>query len=399
MIYAYASMKNHVNHVPFTHEHALVQLHLLVDHVPSLLAYWDAKLVCRFANRAFEQWFGRAPSSLIGTRVEDFLGPDLFALNRPHIEAVLRGEEQLFERQIPTSDGVMRSVMVHYVPDITDARVAGFVSQVTELTALRQTEAALHQEHALRNRLEQRAEELDALLRERSEMLELLTDEVRLPLRKASDVLKEAAGQLPASAIDAARGADRAVQRLKRAQAVLSKVLASVEDALADAALLAGSEQLQCAHADIGQLVQDAIDDMPPDAFGRFRVQWLTAHRHAWMDMNLMRLALRNLLSNALKFGIDGAPVAVQITDSAAPTGIAVEVSNSGLAIEESMLPRLFERGVRGNNARNKPGHGLGLYLVRRVMELHGGSVTLVRNSSSGITMRLDLVRSAPVQR
>jgi len=71
---------------------------LLVDHVPSMLAYWDRDTRCRFANRAFERWFGAEPDRLVGTSIRDTLGPELFALNEPCIQAALRGEGQTFER-------------------------------------------------------------------------------------------------------------------------------------------------------------------------------------------------------------------------------------------------------------------------------------------------------------
>lgn len=63
--------------------------HLLMEGVPSMLAYWDADLRCRFANRAYEDWFGVSPASLVGTLLPDLLGPELFALNEPHVRAVL----------------------------------------------------------------------------------------------------------------------------------------------------------------------------------------------------------------------------------------------------------------------------------------------------------------------
>ena len=85
-------------------------IRLLVDHVPSMLAYWDRDLRCRFANRAYERWFGVDSDSLVGTSIKDLLGPQLFALNEPHIRAALNGIEQLFERVVPGPDGCSGTV-------------------------------------------------------------------------------------------------------------------------------------------------------------------------------------------------------------------------------------------------------------------------------------------------
>ena len=115
----------------------------LVDHVPSMLAYWAADLRCRFANRAYETWFGADPDRLIGTSLRDLLGPELFALNEPFVVAALRGEEQTFERLVPGPDGIDRHSLVNFRPDVIDGQVVGFFVTMTEVTHLKQTEANL----------------------------------------------------------------------------------------------------------------------------------------------------------------------------------------------------------------------------------------------------------------
>ena len=138
----------------------------LVDHVPSMLAYWGSDLRCRFANRAYSTWFGVDPESLPGTSIRDLLGPQLFALNEPHIRAALRGEEQLFERIVPGPGGVKRHSLAHYIPDLVDGQVVGFMVQVTEVTRLKETEAALRAEAAQRERAHDLLRRSESALRE-----------------------------------------------------------------------------------------------------------------------------------------------------------------------------------------------------------------------------------------
>ena len=138
----------------------------LVDHVPSMLAYWDSDLRCRFANWAYSTWFGVDPESLPGTSIRDLLGPQLFALNEPHIRAALRGEEQLFERIVPGPGGVKRHSLAHYIPDLVDGQVVGFMVQVTEVTRLKETEAALRAEAAQRERAHDLLRRSESALRE-----------------------------------------------------------------------------------------------------------------------------------------------------------------------------------------------------------------------------------------
>lgn len=115
----------------------------LVEHSSSMLAYWGADLRCRFANQAYRHWFGVDPDRLVGTSLQELLGSELFALNEPYIRAVLRGEEQLFERSVPGPGGVVRESLANYVPDVVDGNVVGFLVQVTDITRVKATQAAL----------------------------------------------------------------------------------------------------------------------------------------------------------------------------------------------------------------------------------------------------------------
>ena len=73
-------------------------LRTIADAVPCLLAYWDRDLLCSFANRPYSDWFGRPLDRIIGESMQGLLGEHVFTLNLPHIDAVLAGQNQKFER-------------------------------------------------------------------------------------------------------------------------------------------------------------------------------------------------------------------------------------------------------------------------------------------------------------
>ena len=116
---------------------------VVLDAVPSMLAYWDRDLRCHYANRAYERWFSIDPAGLIGTSLRDLLGEETFALNEPHILAALRGETQTFERTVPSRDGSARRGLACYVPDIVEGEIVGFTAHVTEISELHAARTAL----------------------------------------------------------------------------------------------------------------------------------------------------------------------------------------------------------------------------------------------------------------
>lgn len=358
-------------------------MRLVVDSVPTMLAYWDQDMNCRFANRAYETWFGVNPDNLIGTSIRDLLGPELFAKNEPHIRKALAGERQVFERIVPGPDGVQRPSLAEYIPHVVDGVVRGFMVQVTNLTELKETQAALKREGQLRVQIEEHAAKLQALLQERTEMLDVLAHEVRQPLNNASAALQSAHSSLQT------HGDDFASEKVVQAQVVLGKVLSSLDNTLAVASLLARPDPIHRDDADIATLIAVVIADMPAAERSRIQVHHDTSTRTALMDMSLMRLALRNLLSNALKFSPRESDVQVCVADSDEPPALRIEVSDAGNGIAPALVSRLFTRGARVGEGSSVRGLGLGLYIVERVMSLHEGSVEVVQTGSDGTTMRL----------
>lgn len=242
-----------------------------------------------------------------------------------------------------------------------------------DVTDVREKEAELAREHHLREQLEHHATQLDALVSERTEMLHVLAHEVRQPLHNAMAALRSAAGSDGAG----------------NAQAVLRDVLASLDNTLASAALLAGSERLETQDADIDTLISIVLGDIPPEDRSRIRVERKTATRTVAMDTGLMRLALRNLISNALAYATLGTVVRLQLTDCDDPLALVLDVVDAGPGIESELQQRLFQRGQRGVQGGRQAGSGLGLYIVRRVMELHGGKVEALPSPGGGTQMRL----------
>jgi diguanylate cyclase (GGDEF)-like protein/PAS domain S-box-containing protein len=112
----------------------------VADSISGMLAYWDQEQLCRYANHAYLDWFGKTSADMINKMtLEDLLGP-LYQKNLPFIEAAYGGVPQEFERDIPTPQGKIRQSLATYTPDVEDGRVKGIIVQVVDVTYLKDVE-------------------------------------------------------------------------------------------------------------------------------------------------------------------------------------------------------------------------------------------------------------------
>ncbi len=103
----------------------------------ALLAFWDTKLLCKYANGAYLEWFGMEPGNMINKiSLPQLLGP-LYEKNLPYIRGVLEGKVQIFERDIKKPNGVIGHTIATYSPHFEKGVIAGFFVHVADITALK----------------------------------------------------------------------------------------------------------------------------------------------------------------------------------------------------------------------------------------------------------------------
>ena len=159
---------------------------------------------------------------------------------------------------------------------------------------------------------------------------------------------------------------------------------------------------LQRAPVDALQAVNDALEAVRPalDKAGH-QLEVRPAAKAVLVDADAPRLTqmLCNLLNNACKYSPDGGLIEVDI-ERAGGQGV-IRVSDNGVGIAPEVLPRIFELFVQDRHDRERAGGGLGLglALVKRLVELHGGSVEVAsagRGHGASFTLRLPLARVNP---
>jgi signal transduction histidine kinase len=110
-----------------------------------------------------------------------------------------------------------------------------------------------------------------------------------------------------------------------------------------------------------------------------------------WVDRTRMRQVLANLVDNAVKYTPAGGRVVLRAETSGRDAVISVEDTGVGIAPED--LPRIWERLYRGDRSRTTRGLGLGLSLVKAIVEAHGGQVAVASTPGAGtrVDVRLPL--------
>ena len=260
------------------------------------------------------------------------------------------------------------------------------VAEVQQLAAaLRDAEGALAEREQLRER-EQQA--LRAADKAKDEFLAMLGHELRNPLA----AITASAHVLRLSRPDAA-AAQKAHEVIDRQARQMARL---VEDLMDISRLAMGKVTLHLEPLDLAGLADRAAHAWQQASAGRAgRVQ--LSLKPAWVQGDRSRLeqVVANLLDNAHKFSAGAAPVRLRVQ---AQDGHAVlEVEDEGQGIRPEDLPRIFELFVQGPQPFDRPqgGIGLGLTLVRRLVELQGGTVS-AHSEGAGrgarFTIRLPLV-------
>jgi signal transduction histidine kinase len=151
-----------------------------------------------------------------------------------------------------------------------------------------------------------------------------------------------------------------------------------IDDLLDIARIEAGKVTLERRAVSLGPLVAETVESLQHEAKGKeltLGSQLDPAARFVSADVDRLRQVLMNLLANAIKCTPSGGRVHVRLT--AADGIIRIVVSDTGIGIEPDLLPHVFERfrQADASSAGTQGGLGLGLAIVREIVEMHGGTV------------------------
>ncbi len=210
--------------------------------------------------------------------------------------------------------------------------------------------------------------------------LQRLDHEIKNPLT----AIRAGLANLPPSEdADVVRSVRVQVDRLARLTADLRK-LADLE-----------TQPLEREQVDLAELITEAFDEVQGRLEAAQRQIRMTIPRAPWPlpavsgDRDLLFLAVHNLLDNAVKYSRAGDTLELRAFEDGA--GVVVEVADTGTGIPPNELPQVWDELYRGQGARGVPGSGLGLALVRAIVERHGGQVMVRSRPGQGTVFTLRL--------
>jgi two-component system, OmpR family, sensor histidine kinase KdpD len=172
-----------------------------------------------------------------------------------------------------------------------------------------------------------------------------------------------------------------------------------VTEAIQMARIEAGRVHLRREDNSVAAIVAAAAERFNTQAEGRtISVRIPSAIPTIWVDRELMEVALRQLIDNALKYSPVDSPVRVEAEQDSAR--VIVSVADRGPGIAESEQPRIFEKFYRADSSRHQvPGAGLGLVIAREIIHMHGGEIWVESKPGEGSVFRFSVPTAAPEQR
>lgn len=155
---------------------------------------------------------------------------------------------------------------------------------------------------------------------------------------------------------------------------------------------------LQTKKLDVVQLLESVIENMAYSAHEKMiSVQFVNRlgldSLFLSFDEVRLRQVFRNILDNAIKYSDAGKSIQVTLTGNASWIHIAIQ--DEGIGIPQDQIATLFEKFVQAKNAgaRTKGGAGLGLYISKRIVELHGGTLLVCSEENKGTIFQINLPR------
>jgi PAS domain S-box-containing protein len=320
-------------------------------------------------NRGAEQMFGYSAAEAIGQHITLIIPPELHAEEDDVLAHLRRGEKiDHYETVRQAKDGRKLNISLTVSP-IRDGRgrIIGASKVARDITARKQADQELERLIAREEAARRTAEDANRL---KDDFLATVSHELRNPLNS----IVGWAALLRSNKLDEEKS-ERAVEAILRAAHAQDQIIGDLLDV---ARIINGRLRLDIRPLQLIKVLQGAIETMRPAIEAKqIRLQTTLDPAASPLagDPTRLKQVFWNLLSNAVKF--TSTHGRIQILLQRINSHIEVVVSDTGIGIEPRFLPYVFDRFRQSDSgtSRQRSGLGLGLAIVRSLVELHGGTV------------------------
>lgn len=359
----------HQKHIEETLRQTNERFRTMADSAPVLIWMADQNKNCTWFNRGWLDFTGRTLEQEVGFGWLQNVHPD-------DVAACMQAYAEAFEKRLPFTlefrltrrDGEARWMVDRAVPlhEGPNGAFSGYIGTCIDISDSRklatEREGALQAERAAR-------EEAERLSRMKDEFLATLSHELRTPLNAIlgwSTLLRRIA---PGSD-DHTKGLET-IERNARAQAQI------ISDLLDMSRIISGKVHLDVQPVDLQEVIAAAIDAVKPSIEAKnLRLRTTLAQIGSLRgDPGRLQQVMWNLLSNAVKFTPAGGRIDIVL--ERVNSHVEISVEDSGIGIKTEFLAFVFDRfrQADASTSRRYGGLGLGLSIVKHLVELHGGSV------------------------
>ena len=369
-------------------DEARARLAAIVDSADDAIVSKTLDGVITSWNRAAQAMFGWTAAEAVGQRITLIIPRERWPEEDEVLARVRKGESiDHFDTVRVRKNGERIDVSLTVSP-VKDARgrIIGASKIARDVSERKRAEA---ERTKLLQTVQQAREEAEELNRSKDQFLAMLSHELRTPL----NAIFGWARMLQSAAMDEAtsRRAIDAILRNATAQVQL------VEDLLDVSRIITGKMRLDVQSLDLKSVIESALDAVQPAAAAKgLKIETV-------LDPNAgpvvgaadrLRQVVWNLLMNAIKFTPRDGRVQVHLRK--VKSHVEIVVSDNGEGIQPEILPFIFDRFRQGDSTTTRPhgGLGLGLALVRHLVDLHGGRV---RAASEGPGRGATFVVELPV--
>lgn len=335
------------------------------DNVRAMLAYWDKDLLCRFANNAYIEWFGKTREEMVDKiTIDQLLGP-LFEKNLPYIQNVLAGEPQTFEREIILPGGEVRHSLANYYPDIIDGEVVGFFAHVADISAVKKMKIQI--------------EESNRIIQSQNERIMNFAYTVSHNLKSLS-VNLETIIKLNTKGI-------LTTEQLVDSLAILSKDFKFTVETLNSVAEI----QTQRAAEKIPLCLYDFVEESIQSLHGEITLVDAIVRNEIdptiQINYNLayLKSILLNLLTNAIKYRKENSIPEILISSSKKDGRYILIIKDNGIGLDLKRYGhKLF--GMYKTFHGNADSRGVGLFMTKYQVEVMGGAIEVESQPGNGAT-------------